>query len=334
MGFSDSMGSIILVEDDSAVRVMMEQLLTSKGYRVETFPSAESSIERMDRGNSISLVIIDVQLPGMDGIDLADWVGDHHPGVPIMFMSGDPHKVTKPGYLVLPKPVNNAEFLNHVWQHVKMGQMSMGFRELKSDFVTCIDKVSEVADEVKNVNNNLTSYIKEAADARSKQDAVIMSIGAKAEAAHRAADAANNNAANANTNASNAHVKVDNLTLGTVTKNWKDKLDPVSLLLMTLMTGVICWFITSYKDDLIEKATGVDKKIKSACEPIQNDIKKTHDQVDAIDRSLARQDMKISELDRGQAAIDHKMDKILWRLNVPPDVPVMRSVPPTKITTH
>lgn len=326
----ESMGSIIVVEDEFGNRTLMEKLLTSKGYRVEPFANAEDAIERMDRGNSISLVIIDVMLPGMDGLELSDWVNKNHPGVPMMFVTGDPNQVTKPGYIVMAKPLNNADFLNHVWQHVKLGQMTMGFRELKSDFSACIDKVSEVSEDVKAVNNNLTAYTREAADARTKQDAMIVSTASKAEAALRAAEAAGTQANNANTNATNAHVKVDSITLGTTVKNWKDKLDPVSLVVMTVLTGIICWFTASYKDDLIEKAIPVDKKIKVACEPMQADIKKTNDKVDSVDRGQAIINVKIEGLDKGQSNLDRKIDRLLWRLNVPPSdpPPVMSSPKP------
>lgn len=328
MLLNDSMGSIILVEDHDGARTVMYKLLTSKGYRVEEYASAEAAIERMDRGNSIALVVIDVQLQpgGMNGIELAEWVGTAHPGVPVMFVTGDVTQITKPGFIVLPKPVKNEEFLAYVWQHVKMGLLSAGFRELKQDFAMCIEKMSEVGDDVKSINGKLTLHMQENARIRTTQDETIMKVSARIESAHREAIAAGNKADNASTNATNAHVKVDNVTLGTAAKNWKDKLDPFSLTVMTALTAVLLWFASSYKDDLFEKATGIDAKIKKEIAVVQVDIKKTCDKVETIDRSLMRQDMKINELDRGQGGLDRKLDRLLYHFNVAP--PAMSSPAP------
>ena len=60
---------ISIVDDDASVRVGTENLLSSLGYTVHTFASAEEFL-RSDLRNDTSCVIADVRMPGMSGIEL------------------------------------------------------------------------------------------------------------------------------------------------------------------------------------------------------------------------------------------------------------------------
>ncbi|MDD3847619.1 MAG: sigma-54 dependent transcriptional regulator [Syntrophorhabdaceae bacterium] len=57
---------IIIVEDDQGVRFFLEEALKGEGYRVDSFESYESAYRSI--GNSTDLVIMDISLPGMDGL--------------------------------------------------------------------------------------------------------------------------------------------------------------------------------------------------------------------------------------------------------------------------
>ena len=58
---------IAIVEDDASIRAMLEYYLTSLGYEVSAFERGE---ELRDRGIRPELAILDVMLPGMDGLEL------------------------------------------------------------------------------------------------------------------------------------------------------------------------------------------------------------------------------------------------------------------------
>ena len=60
---------ISIVDDDASVRVGTENLLSSLGYTVQTFASAEEFL-RLGLRNDTSCVIADVRMPGMSGIEL------------------------------------------------------------------------------------------------------------------------------------------------------------------------------------------------------------------------------------------------------------------------
>lgn len=333
---NDTLGSVLLVEDEPQIRMTMSHILTRKGYRVEEFGNAEDALERMDRGNSISLVVIDVQLPGMSGVDLADEIAKKHSGVPVMFVTGDPNQVTKPGYIVLGKPVINKEFLDHVWQHVKLGQMMLNFREVKEGTNANLVAMSEVKAVVQKMGDTFERHTKAEVDARAKQDESIFSLSSRIESAHREAtaagsraDAAGTRADSAGTKADAANTKVDNLN----PLNWKEKypllFGVIGLLVsaMTVLAGVIIWFTASYKEDLIEKAGNIDARIDRKIVVVQGDVKKVSDKVEIVDRSMIRQEVKVNELERGQGTIDRKMDRLLYHFRVAPAPapPVMSS---------
>jgi two-component system, OmpR family, alkaline phosphatase synthesis response regulator PhoP len=64
------MARVLIVEDDPAVRDVIEHALTREGMDVKTFGDAETTLEHLRGAEPFDLVILDVMLPGMDGISL------------------------------------------------------------------------------------------------------------------------------------------------------------------------------------------------------------------------------------------------------------------------
>ena len=78
---------VILVDDDADVRDAASLLLSTAGYRVEALDSAEALLERIspaDRG----CLVLDVRLPGMNGLALQRTLWDRGIRLPIIFISG------------------------------------------------------------------------------------------------------------------------------------------------------------------------------------------------------------------------------------------------------
>ncbi len=81
--------TVLLVEDEDTVRKLVIEILNSFGYKILEASNGEKalSISRSHRGN-IDLLITDLVMPGMGGIELAKRFRDFRPGVPILFVSG------------------------------------------------------------------------------------------------------------------------------------------------------------------------------------------------------------------------------------------------------
>jgi DNA-binding NtrC family response regulator len=65
----DGRASILVVEDDAAMREMLREALDDDGYAVETAAGGRAGIERVKRGG-VDLVVSDVKMPDLDGIDM------------------------------------------------------------------------------------------------------------------------------------------------------------------------------------------------------------------------------------------------------------------------
>jgi len=80
---------VAIVDDDASVRATTDSLLRSLGYTVHTFASAEELLQS-DRLNDLSCVITDVQMPGMNGVELQDHLRNKGYRVPFIFFTAFP----------------------------------------------------------------------------------------------------------------------------------------------------------------------------------------------------------------------------------------------------
>lgn len=62
------MKTILVVDDDDAIRMLIEMELAEEGYRVLTASNAKDALE-MVQSEDLDLVILDIRMPGMDGLE-------------------------------------------------------------------------------------------------------------------------------------------------------------------------------------------------------------------------------------------------------------------------
>jgi FixJ family two-component response regulator len=86
---------ISVVDDDEAVRRTTTLLIESFGFRAETFESAETFL-RSGHLHDTSCLVVDVQMPGMGGLELQSHLAAAGCPIPIIFISayesGDSHR--------------------------------------------------------------------------------------------------------------------------------------------------------------------------------------------------------------------------------------------------
>src|SRR5262245_61773146 len=78
---------ICVVDDDSSIREAVESLLRAEGFEVELFASAQRFMGRATAG-PISCLILDVELPGLSGLDLQRDLAAAGVSLPIIFLTG------------------------------------------------------------------------------------------------------------------------------------------------------------------------------------------------------------------------------------------------------
>src|ERR671932_1953241 len=64
------MARVLIVEDDPAVRDVVEHALSREGMQTETVPDGEKALECLRAAGPFDLVVLDVMLPGMDGVSV------------------------------------------------------------------------------------------------------------------------------------------------------------------------------------------------------------------------------------------------------------------------
>lgn len=81
------MASILLIDDEPQVRSALRRVLERSGHSVLEARDGGEGL-RIASGNPVDLVITDIIMPGMDGIELIIEFSERHPGVPVIAMSG------------------------------------------------------------------------------------------------------------------------------------------------------------------------------------------------------------------------------------------------------
>jgi PAS domain S-box-containing protein len=80
--------TILVVEDEAAVRRLAALSLTGHGYRVLDAPDGQTALELAATAPDIDLLVTDVVMPGIDGRELAARLRVTRPGLPVLFVSG------------------------------------------------------------------------------------------------------------------------------------------------------------------------------------------------------------------------------------------------------
>ena len=113
------MAKIILAEDDSDMRRFLVKALQSAGYDVISFDNGLSAYQRL-REEPFELLLTDIVMPEMDGIELARRASELDPDIKIMFITGfaavalNPDTAAPKAAKVLSKPVHLRELVNEV----------------------------------------------------------------------------------------------------------------------------------------------------------------------------------------------------------------------------
>jgi DNA-binding NtrC family response regulator len=80
--------SILVVDDDKNTREYLATFLSSSGYTADCLGSGDEAIDRLASGYSPLMILLDVMLPGKDGIEVLANVKALYPSIPIIILSG------------------------------------------------------------------------------------------------------------------------------------------------------------------------------------------------------------------------------------------------------
>jgi CheY-like chemotaxis protein len=115
---------ILLVEDDDALRRMVARVLRFNGYHVVEAANGEDALASWDRhADRFDMIVTDVVMPGVGGIEVARSLRERHPGLRVIYMSGYSQEAIgrqgtlQPDATWLSKPFSSRAFLVEVRNH-------------------------------------------------------------------------------------------------------------------------------------------------------------------------------------------------------------------------
>ena len=116
---NSGISTVFVVDDDAAVRKALGRLLRSAGYQPEAFASAEEFLQQ-SRFDDSGCILLDIQLPGLNGLELQQTLADAARHLAIVFITGYADvpmsvRAMKGGAVdFLSKPFTDAELLQAV----------------------------------------------------------------------------------------------------------------------------------------------------------------------------------------------------------------------------
>jgi len=116
---------ILVVEDNEAIADLLSTLLIRNNMESKCVNTAEAAQELLARDNKFDLLLTDIVIPGtLDGLGLAKWVNEYHPGVCIGLMSGYQTSVENDLDIpVLTKPFREKGLLEYLQNRLAKGKV-------------------------------------------------------------------------------------------------------------------------------------------------------------------------------------------------------------------
>lgn len=114
---------VLVVEDEPLIRIVATDAIADSGVMAWEAGDAAEALEALQKHPHIGLVVTDVNMPGeMDGLDLAETVGETRPEVPVIVTSGQvavkPEELPNSGAF-LPKPYRPEQLVELVHQKLE-----------------------------------------------------------------------------------------------------------------------------------------------------------------------------------------------------------------------
>ena len=152
---SHSAPIVFVVDDDVSIRESLESLIRCEGWQPQTFSSADEFLAHPPAA-SPSCLVLDLTLPGLNGLDLQERIAADRSDMPIIFISGygDVPKTVramKAGAVeFLTKPFNDDDLLSAIRQAIERSQSTLvqqsEMRQLRQRRTTLTTREREVMD--------------------------------------------------------------------------------------------------------------------------------------------------------------------------------------------
>jgi len=81
------MADILIIDDERAIRKTLSEILSFEGYKVDEASDGEEGLKKF-KEKTFDLVLCDIKMPKLDGIEFLQRAGEINPDIPIVMISG------------------------------------------------------------------------------------------------------------------------------------------------------------------------------------------------------------------------------------------------------
>jgi FixJ family two-component response regulator len=138
---NDPKPTVFVVDDEASMRKGLTRLLTAAGFRVETFPSSQEFLRR-PLDESLCCALFDVQMPGLNGLELQETLAACARPLPIIFITGHGDiptsvRAMRAGAIdFLSKPFDEKDLLGAIARALEKGRGDLDVRAQSATAVT------------------------------------------------------------------------------------------------------------------------------------------------------------------------------------------------------
>lgn len=131
------MKTILIVDDEQSIRESLKGILQDEGFRPIVAEDGEKALAAL-RQDEPDLVMLDIWMPGIDGLEVLQQISDQYPGLTVIMMSGHGNietavRATKLGaFDFIEKPLSLEKVLLSIQNGLKVGELSAENRSLKA----------------------------------------------------------------------------------------------------------------------------------------------------------------------------------------------------------
>jgi CheY-like chemotaxis protein len=79
--------SILVVDDEEALRTVLGSELSGEGYHVETASDGDEAIATLQNNNKFDLILLDIKMPKVDGFEVLKFIKANTPGIKVIMLT-------------------------------------------------------------------------------------------------------------------------------------------------------------------------------------------------------------------------------------------------------
>lgn len=83
----NNVGRVWVIDDDKSIRWVLDKALQKAGYEVRSYPNAGGLLQEIGHSNPPDVIVTDIRMPGMDGIELLRRLQEQNPKLPVIVMT-------------------------------------------------------------------------------------------------------------------------------------------------------------------------------------------------------------------------------------------------------